>query len=204
MESLAFTRDGDEREWAFGELNAKVGLNDATDLQVVLPVYTHAEGGDEGFGDMQLRLKRNLWGNDGGATAFGLMPFVKIPTANDGLGNDKFEGGLIVPFTFDAPAGWSCATMAEFDLNADEDGSGYHLGTVVSVSLSHDLTECTGVFFELAGIAGGAEPSAREAYFNSGLTWLVSSAWQIDAGLRIGLTSDSTDFSPFTGVSVKF
>ena len=40
---------------------------------MVLPFYTHVRGGDEGFGDIEIRLKRNLWGNDEGSTALALM-----------------------------------------------------------------------------------------------------------------------------------
>ena len=62
----------------------------------------------DGFGDITTRLKVNLWGNDGGRTALAIMPFLKVPTASDGLGNDVVEGGIIVPFAFELPAGWSC------------------------------------------------------------------------------------------------
>src|SRR6478609_5782837 len=121
MEAANWTRDGDDREFSLGELNAKVGLNPCTDLQVVMPFYTHVSHGAEGFGDVEVRVKYNLWGNDEGTTALALMPYVKVPTANGELGNYEFEGGLIVPFGFDGPAGWSCAVMAVADLAADED-----------------------------------------------------------------------------------
>ena len=42
-----------------------------------MPFYTHVRDGAEGFGDMEIRLKHNLWGNDEGATALALMPFIK-------------------------------------------------------------------------------------------------------------------------------
>ena len=41
MEIAAWAKDGRERELTLGELNAKVGLDKATDLQVVLPLYGH-------------------------------------------------------------------------------------------------------------------------------------------------------------------
>ena len=203
-EIAAYTFDGDERELSVGEWNVKIGLDASTDLQLVLPLFTRIQGGPEGFGDVVLRLKRNLWGNDEGSTAFAVMPFLKIPTANGDLGNDQYEGGLILPLAFDAPAGWSCAVMAEFDVNADEEGDGYHLGTLVSFTSSHDLTENAAAFFELVGIAGSSDSSTHEAYFNTGLTWLATPSWQLDGGLRIGLTPDSADFTPFLGASTKF
>ena len=85
----------------------------------------------------EIRLKHNLWGNDDGSTALAVMPFIKLPTANGDLGNGEFEGGLIVPFGFEGPAGWACAVMAELDLEADDDGSGHHLVGLTSATASH-------------------------------------------------------------------
>jgi hypothetical protein len=204
MEIASFTRGGGDREFSLGELNAKVGLDPATDVQVVMPFYTHVRGGGEGFGDMEIRLKRNLWGYDEGATALALMPFIKIPTANGDLGNGQFEGGLSVPLGFDGPAGWSCAVMVELDVEADDDGDGYHLGLLNSATASHGLTENTAVFLELVSVLSAESGADGEAYFNTGLTWAVTSTWQADGGVRLGLTSASTDCTPFLGMSTKF
>ncbi len=204
MEIGSFTRDGGDREFSLGELNAKIGLDSATDLQVVMPFYTHVRNGGEGFGDMEIRLKRNLWGNDDGATALAVMPYLKIPTANENLGNGEFEGGLIVPLGFDGPAGWSCAVMAALDVEADADNGGYHLGLLNSATASHGLTEKTAVFLELVSVLSAESGADWEAYFNTGLTWAVTPTWQVDGGIRVGLTSASTDFTPFLGLSTKF
>jgi hypothetical protein len=204
MEIAAWAKDGRERELTLGELNAKVGLDASTDLQVVLPFYTQVRNGDEGFGDITIRLKRNLWGNDEGSTALALMPFIKLPTAHDDLGNGEFEGGLIVPFSFQGPAGWACAVMAEGDIEADEDGRGHHFTAITSATTSHGLTENTGVFFELVSVLSAESGADWEAYFNTGMTWAVTPTWQVDGGVRLGLTDASTDFTPFLGLSTKF
>jgi hypothetical protein len=198
------TRNGSEREFSLAELNAKIGLNSSSDLQVVLPFYTQVRDGGEGFGDIEVRLKYNIWGNDEGPTALAIMPFIKLPTANENLGNGDFEGGIIVPFGFEGPAGWSCAVMAEVDFESDENGSGNHLSGLLSATTSHGITENTGIFLELVGLQS-AEPGADfEAYFNTGATWAISPTWQLDGGIRVGLTNVSTDFSPFIGISTKF
>ena len=204
MELANWSRDGGGREFSLGEINAKIGLDASTDLQVVIPFYTQVRDGGEGFGDVQIRLKRNLWGNDAGSTALGLMPFVKIPSADSDLGNGKFEGGLIVVFGFDGPAAWSCAVMAEVDLKADHEGGGSHFEGLTSATMSHEVTETTGVFFEFVSILSTELGSAWEAYFNTGMTWAITPAWQIDAGIRVGLTDAATDLKPFLGASRKF
>jgi hypothetical protein len=203
MEIAALTRAGDYRDESFGQLNSKIGLDALTDLQLVTPFYTQVRHGEEGFGDTQVRLKRNFWGNDEGPTALAIMPFIQLPTSSGDLGSDAWEGGVIVPFAFEGPAGWSCAIMGELDLEANED-SGYHLVGLTSATTSHSLTEQLGAFFELVSVFS-AEPTADwEAYFNTGMTWLLTPTWQLDGGIRLGLTGASADFSPFLGVSTKF
>jgi len=50
-----------------------------------------------GLDTLQAGLKINIYGNDTyekpGATAFGLLPFINIPTARNGLGGNSIEGG---------------------------------------------------------------------------------------------------------------
>lgn len=204
-ELAAFTRDGGEwTKSTLGELNAKYGLTDSADIQFVLPTYTHVRNGDEGFGDIEVRLKYNLWGNDGGDTAMALMPFVKIPTAQGDLGNGEFEGGLIAPFAFSAPGGWSCAVMGEVDLAFDDVDDDYTFVALVSATASHDITDTSAGFLEIVGIFNTETSEDIEAYFNTGVTWAVAANWQIDGGFRVGLTHASADFTPFAGLSTKF
>jgi hypothetical protein len=149
-------------------------------------------------------LKYNLWGNDGEDTATALMPFVKIPTARGDLGNEEVEGGLIVPLAFSALGDWSCAVMGEVDLASDDDGSGYHLVGLASATASHSITETTAGFLEIVGIFSAETSDDIEAYFNTGMTWGITDTWQLDGGIRVGLTSASTDLTPFVGLSTKF
>lgn len=199
----SWTRNGDEASFSLGEFNLKAGLDAVTDLQLVLPVYTRVRGGAEGFGDIQLRLKRNLWGNDEGETAMALMPYLKLPTANGELGNDEFEGGLIVPFGFKGPAGWSCAVMGEVDVLADEDGGGHHASFLTSATAAHALTENTACFLELVSILSTGSDTDPEAYFNTGITWALEPQSQFDFGIRAGLTDAAEDITLFTGFSTK-
>ena len=132
------------------------------------------------------------------------MPFITLPTANGDLGSDEIAGGLIVPFGFEGPAGWACAVMAELDVEGDEDGGGHHFALLTSATTSHALTEHTGVFLELVSVLSAESEADREAYFNTGLTWAATPTWQLDGGVRVGLTEASADFAPFVGVSTKF
>jgi hypothetical protein len=60
------------------------------------------------------------------------------------------------------------------------------------------------MFLELVGVLSAESDSDGEAYFNTGVTWAPTPTWQLDGGIRVGLTNSSTDFTPFLGVSTKF
>lgn len=205
MEIAAWRLDGGELESrSLAETNVKFGLSAASDLQLVLPGYTDDLGGEEGIGDIQIRLKYNLWGNDGGPHAMALMPYLKLPTASGGLGNGHVEGGLILPFAFQAPAGWSIGCMGQFDLVSDDDGGGVIGEGLFSVAAGHDLTASTAIFFEFACLVSPEGGDERETYFNAGCTWMRGEMMQWDAGFRVGLDSGSEELVPFAGVSRKF
>lgn len=205
MEIAAWTLDGgDLAARSFAETNVKYGLSASSDLQLVIPTYTQEINGDEGFGDIQIRFKHNLWGNDEGDRALAIMPYLKLPTARGDLGNGHLEGGLILPFAFEGAAGWSIGCMGQVDMVSDEDGSGVMAEALVSVAAGHDLTDRTAMFIELAGLFSPEGSEEHEAYFNSGFTWMQSDMLQWDLGLRVGLNSASDELTPFFGVSQKF
>jgi hypothetical protein len=195
-------RDGGEDSWSFLNTNLKIGLTNWADLQLVVPVFTRVRGGSEGFGDLTLRLKMNLWGNDGGTTALAVMPFVKLPTASDGLGNDEWEGGLIVPFAAELPGGWGFGAMAEVDIVAADEGGGHHPEFVTSITFSHDITEKLGGYVEFVSVL--SEEKDWAASFDCGLTYGLTENIQLDAGVNIGLTRAADDLNPFVGLSVRF
>jgi hypothetical protein len=102
------------RAWNIAPLNIKIGLLNNVDLQFVfddyLWVHTHDRVArrtttQSGVGDFTPRLKINFWGNDGGPTALGFLPFVKFPTNSDQLGNNSVEGGALFPFAAKLSAG---------------------------------------------------------------------------------------------------
>lgn len=204
MEVIAWTRDGGSDTLSLSELNAKYGLTPSTDLHLVVPFYTRESSGPAGFGDLTLRLKHNLWGNDSGSTAFAIMPFLKLPTASNSLSNGAFEGGITLPFATEGPGDWGFGFMAELELAEDEDGSGHHLALLASAVASHPLTEKLAAFGEFALIEAFDDDTRTEAYFNAGFTFALATTCQLDGGLRIGLTSASTDLTPFLGISRKF
>ena len=202
---------GDVEEWSVLPTNLKVGLLNNVDLQFVFTPYIRLEadeagGSTSGFGETQLRLKVNLWGNDGPDPRFGdsglaVMPFVQFPTGDEDLGfSDEIEGGVIFPFATSLPNGFGFGAIAEFDLVRDEDDDGYDLAFVHTASVSRDITEDWGAYVEYIGVAA---PGDYVAAIGAGLTYALSPDVQLDGGVNIGLNDEAEDFRVFTGVSFR-
>ena len=199
---------GDFEELTVLPLNLKVGLTNNTDLQLVVTPYIDQETADtsaSGFGETQVRLKVNIWGNDGtdarfGDTALAVMPLVQFPTGDADLGySDWVEGGVIVPFAMPLPNEFGLGLMAEFDLVRDESEDEYEFLFLHTASLGRDLVGDLGGYLEYIGRAGDGYAAALGA----GVTYPLSSDVQLDAGLILGLNDDAEDLRLFTGLSFR-
>jgi hypothetical protein len=190
--------------------NLRVGLLNDVELDLILNpyqnIYTRSQTISThlaGIGDTQLRMKINLWGNDGGVTAFGLLPFVNFPTGYDGLSNHHVEAGLILPFAIQLPAGFGLGTMAEYDLHRNTANDGYGVDFVHSVTLGKEITEQLNIYIEYVGIAPIQTGNTYLAYFNTGVTYLLTQNIEVDMGINIGLSAHANDFTVFTGLSFR-
>jgi hypothetical protein len=218
MDLAAFTRDRDTLDGAntkvtslsVANINIKVGLTNNIDLQTVVSSYTYERDDDRvahtkekisGFGDVVSRLKINFWGNDGGQTAFGIMPFVKWPTAQHRLGNDRVEGGLIVPLAVALPAGWDMGLMTEFDFVRNVTDTGYRTDWANTITFGHDITENLGGYVEFTYTMVQGRDLAT---FDCGLTYGIGKHVQIDAGANFGLNRVTEDLTVFAGLSFRF
>jgi hypothetical protein len=217
MDLATYTSDRSKHEkltaWAIAPVNWKVGVLNNVDLQFVAETYNIEKTKDrgtgrtmraEGFGDVALRAKINLWGNDGGPTAFAIMPVVKVPTAADDLGNGAVEGGVIMPLLFRLPADCELATELEIYHARDSDNGGYHQEIVNAVTFSHDFTKQLAAYVELYSNVSNERHAGWIATFDFGATYRISPNVQIDTGLNVGLTDAADDLNPFFGLSLRY
>lgn len=198
--------------------NLKIGLLNNVDVQFVFTPYEHervrSNGSNDtrdGFSDdTQIRLKTNLWGNDGpdarfGDSAFAIMPFVKFPTGTDGLSNDHVEGGVILPLAVALPGGWDVGLMAEFDLVYNDSTGGYGVDFVHTITTGHDVpgVENLAFYVEYVGIAPSDTAGTYQAIASGGFTYQVTPDWILDCGGTVGLSQSADDFTLFIGTSFR-
>lgn len=202
METVSVSRDGGRQTEDWGSVNIKYGLTDSVDFQWVTPAW-HTEAGGDGWTDTVLRLKWNLTGqSDGAAVAVALMPYIKLPVAGLGPGNQDIEGGLIIPMALTRGPGCDIAWMVQADIIRNDDDDGWTGALTLSGTAGFELTSRLSAFTE-AVLTTPFEGDA-EVYLNGGLIFALNDDWCLDAGVNIGLDRAAEDFRFFTGTSFRF
>lgn len=211
LEAVSYTRDrsGGERttEWTLAPFNLRYGLTPQAELAVIVSphqrVSTRPAGGPRttvrGFGATTLRTKVNFQGNDGGDTAFGVIADLKLPTAADGLDNDKVEGALTFPAAYEVGAGWSGGAMTSVEFVRTD--AGRRAVWVNTITFARELAENLGGFLEVTSAVGDG---AHVATFNCGLTRRLGPRLQLDGGVNLGLSRSAADLTVFAGLARKF
>lgn len=202
-EIASWTRDRSHSETALGQINFKYGLDDFTDLQWISPTHCWTDDGGEGWGNVQIRLKRNLWGNDAGDTALAVMPYAELPTGDEAFGADRLQGGLIIPFAF-SHGDWGFGLQGQIDRAYDNERNAHHWEFMGSATASHPVSDCCNVFCEVVALLREGQAGGSEYSLNTGVTWLARDQVQWDAGIRVGLNDEAPDLMPFLGYSTKF
>lgn len=212
---IAYTRNGNNslttRSFEVMPFNFKMGLTHDTDLQIIYGALSHSRTSgagaaveEDGFGDVTLRLKHNVWGNDGGKTAFALMPFLKVPTNTLASLNDDVEGGLIVPLAVDLGHGMGLGLMTEIDILKSENGKGYEPVFINSATVSFELTQRLGMYVEAYVERSTGPGAATIVTLDGGFTYAVTDDLQLDAGANVGVTKAADDLNVFAGLSRRF
>ena len=216
LDLLNYTQDCTDQTvqtLAIAPINLKVGLFNNVDLQFIAETYTiqRTSGHDpqahetvSGFGDVLIRCKTNFWGNDGGTTAGGMMPFLKLPTGATELGNGAVEGGIIFPLAITLPQEWSMGLMTEADHLRSSDSSNYHQEFINSITFGHGIIGQLAGYLEFFSSISSERDVEWIGTVDFGLTYKLRSNVQLDAGVNIGVTRAADDLNSFVGLSVRF
>ncbi|HUA37050.1 MAG TPA: transporter [Candidatus Sulfopaludibacter sp.] len=200
------------KAWDVGDFNFKAGLLNNVDAQLVYDNYLNVRTTDgaghaatqSGFGDLTARLKVNLWGDDGGQTAFALLPYVKFPTATDNLGNNAVEGGIILPLAVSLPCDFDLSTETAVGLMKNDDHGGYHEESIASASLDHPIIGKLSGFLEFFSNFTTARHAGWVGTVDTGLEYLVTKNIQLDCDCYFGVTPAAAEYNPFCGITVRF
>jgi hypothetical protein len=200
----------DQTTTLINQFNLKVGLTTSTALQLGFQSFgiqrdRALPAGDKattrGVGDLTVRLKQNLVGNDGGAFAVALLPYVKFPTAKYDT-ESRFEGGFIVPMQMKLPGEWKIGMQLEGDRLKDKELNALHTEFLQSLTLSREVVK------HLDGMAEtyytyNFKDKHWANFLNAALQLEAAKDFKVDAGLNYGLQHDA-EKTYFLGMSVRF
>lgn len=189
----------------------KYGLGPDTDIQLnIAPVVEvrNEVGGvttsQTGIGDLFLRLKQRLTGPES-AVQVALLPFVKMPTAELGIGNREWEGGLLVPVQ--VPVGKATLTLVpQLNLLADAlDPSDRHLEFQGVVNVAFPIADRFSLAAELWTSQNWDPSGTVEQYSaDAALIYLLNHNLQLDIGGNFGLNQATPDMQLYIGLSTRF
>lgn len=215
LDLVNFTRTKDSgvttESLSITPFNLKYGLNNNTDIQLVVSPYVQVEAdspgattSNSGFGEVTIRLKHNVWGNDGGTTAFAVMPFVTLPTADEEIGGgESVEGGIILPLAVTLTDSLQAGIMAQINALKDSEDH-YSPEFVLSATLGAALTERIGAYVEVYGSRFDDAGERTQATFDAGVTYSPTDTLQFDLGANAGLNNHTDDIQVFLGMSRRW
>jgi hypothetical protein len=189
----------------------KYGLGANSDIQLnfapLVEVRSRAGGqtvSQTGSGDLTLRFKQRLTGPEALAQ-IAVIPFVKAPTAQSGIGNGEWEGGVILPVQ--VPLGAATLTLVpQANLIAGalvpEDR---HLEFQGVVNLAYPVAPRTTMALEL-WTSQNWDPAGtvRQYSADAAVSHLLNDALQLDIGGNFGLNQATPNIQLYAGISARF
>ena len=188
----------------------KLGLTSSVDLELQFTGYnwvSQSSGGhtvrSDGVGDLTLRPKFNLFGNNGGLAA-AIIPYVKFPTAREPIGNETVDGGVILPISIPLPYAFTLLLVPEVDVIRNAGNSGHHFNYTEVVNLSHPIANNVSVYGEIYSAVGTDKGTPPIYTFDTAVAWVVRNNLQLDLGANIGLNRDAPNLQIYAGISQRF
>jgi len=181
----------------------KAGLTDSMDIQFgmdfVLWDRVREEGQsstDEGVSDLTVRLKYNLFGNDGETdVAMALLPFMVLPIGSDSFGERGIRGGMILPIEWGIDDDWTINFAPSAAAVRDSENDDLELEVAGLFTLTRAITEELELWaeFEASATTESGDRWIGTTYF--GATHTLDTNTAVDLALGFGVTRSADDFS---------
>ncbi len=203
--TVGFNRDTTEK-FKFTALGLastliSAGLTDTVDMQLGAQFFlreTYQYKGmretKSGLGRVSVRSKWTFWQDPQLGAAAAVIPYVTIPTNKNVLGTQSPEGGVIVPYSLDLGSGFRAGAMAEWDLQRNDDDTGYDSRLFASGVFQSNLTSFFGLYGEATVAVSSASSSSFAGTLGGGATFNVTKTLQFDFNVSRGLGNRATDW----------
>ncbi len=218
--NYTFDRHNPERvrvdvdQWNAAPFDLRLGLTSRTEIDFLYDGYLNLRTRDHdarthsvqsGFGDLTLLFKYNLFGNDGGTFAFGILPYLKIPTNTANLKNKRVEGGVELPLSINLPANFNLSLQTEFDAIRNDADTRFEPAFTNIAYLGYTFLDKKLTFYgEWYSRVNVGPDSELDGEVDAGLIYYIGKSAEVDVGCDFGVTRAAPDYEPFAGFSVRF
>lgn len=171
----------------------KMGLSANWDIHLgyeLFNIYQDTEGKkvDDGAGALTLRLKRNLWGNDGDKkSALGAIPYVTFQPGSAFEFNDEIQFGIGFPFSYTLTDKLGLGAQPQIDFIPDGNG-GHDLSFFQSLVIGGPLVGELDFYVETVAFFNQYD---NNYLLNGGLIYNISPNVKIDIATNLGLNKPS-------------
>lgn len=199
------------RTYEIAPLTLKLGLLNNVDLQAAIVPFSETRERLDGrrsttstsFEDITPRLKINLFGNDSGDVAMGLIPYVTLPTKHREDGQETVGGGAALPVSFSI-GDWDFGIQTAWSLQRIKGSRVAHGEFENSLTTSHALFGKLSAAAEFYSSVSTESGAGWIGTVNTWLTLEVTENLMLDAGVFIGITRAAEDFHPWIGMTVRY
>lgn len=206
-----YVKDDETKREDFGALTAltfKFGLTQSQELQILIDSYKYSRqrqnqilDESDGFGDVIVRLKQNIFGNDGEKFGLTLIPYLKLPTNQNNLGNDNYEGGLTVPFiaNFD-----DFSLTLQSGLSLVKDQEDHEIAYDNIINLSYNFSDKISGYGELFFYRSELRNAKWQNTLNFGLSYAINENFILDIATNFAISKYADDFNLLSGMAYRF
>ena len=198
--------------WIAVNPTLKYGLTPDIDIEAnfspFVSVHSHEQSGAHatvtGVSDLYLRMKYAFANIDDGAFQATLLPYIKVPTAKLGIGNEAVEGGLILPVNYKLSDTVTLTTVPEIDFFKNALDDGRHANTAQLINVGWALPGNFTLYGELWG-DWNFDPTGTVTQLSAdtALAYGVTPYLQLDVGLNVGLNKNTPDLQGYIGIAQK-
>ncbi|UOR05263.1 transporter [Hymenobacter aerilatus] len=209
---LINSRDGDARDRSLylNHVLMKIGLTNQTDFQIGLNSYTISKHWEDKataeperqarMGDMVVRLKRNIIGDDNKPFALAAIGYVRLPTGKQ-VGDGAVEYGVLVPAIYKLPNDWNVGAQTAAEWMYNRESAVHYLQLTPTFTIDKEFTEWLEGFVEVVG-RWDTRQNSWQASLNLGPQFDISKNLQFDIGTHLALNRQ-TDHEYFVGFSFR-
>lgn len=202
-----------EEVWSFGYSTLRAGVTRDTEIAAVFESWqssrTHDFAADarerlHGAGNLLLRVKHNVFGNDGGRASLALGPYFRFPTGSRAIASNCTEWGFAVPLDLTLTEQWTALVVAYGDWLANSEGAGRHFESSVLLDFSRTFATDWSALFECYYQVCPETGASPVGTLNAGLGRMWGPNLYVEAGAMFGITEAAPDVSLYVSLGRRF